>query len=131
MPTQRDTMKLWFTADLHLGHGNIIKFCNRPFMTAKEQAELRGNPRAKLRLSDETIRRHDDALIDTINACVGADDVLWILGDFCWGQLHEATEYRKRIRCRNVHLVWGNHDHRSVRGVFGEAIEQRMITCQG
>ena len=24
---------LWFTADHHFGHANIIRYCNRPFFT--------------------------------------------------------------------------------------------------
>jgi calcineurin-like phosphoesterase family protein len=124
-------MKVWFTADLHLGHGNIIKFCNRPFLDSREREMVRQDPRGKYRLSSETVRRHDDALIDAINTRVAAEDVLWILGDFCWGQLHEATAYRNRIHCRNVHLVWGNHDHHSIRPVFQQAIEQGMIRVEG
>jgi calcineurin-like phosphoesterase family protein len=35
------------------------------------------------------------------------------------------------MRCRNVHLVWGNHDHRSIRPVFKEVLEQGMIEVEG
>jgi calcineurin-like phosphoesterase family protein len=124
-------MKVWFTADTHFGHGNIIKYCQRPFLSAAELAEVRADPRGKLRLSAETVRRHDDALLDAINSRVDDHDILWVLGDFCWGGLVEATAYRGRIRCRNVHLVWGNHDHRSIRPVFAEAIEQGMVQVEG
>src|SRR5439155_27176583 len=47
------------------------------------------------------------------------------------GGMAEATAYRGRIRCRNVHLVWGNHDQRSIRPAFGEAIEQGMFRVGG
>ena len=36
-------------------------------------------------------------------------DVLYFLGDFCRAG-KEALEYRKRIRCKNVFFVEGNHD---------------------
>jgi calcineurin-like phosphoesterase family protein len=124
-------MNVWFTADLHMGHGNIIKYCNRPFLTAAEQEEVRRDRRGSYRLPDETVRRHDEALLEAINSRVAETDVLWVLGDFCWGQLHEATDYRNRIRCRNVHMVWGNHDHRSIRPLFGEAWEQGMVRVAG
>jgi calcineurin-like phosphoesterase family protein len=124
-------MTVWFTADTHFGHGNIIKYCQRPFLTAEEFAIVRADPRGKLRLSDETVRRHDDALIEAINTRVDDHDTLWLLGDFCWGGLAEATHYRDRIRCRNVNLVWGNHDHRSIRPLFGEAIEQGWVRVLG
>ena len=124
-------MRVWFTADLHLGHANIIKFCSRPFLSPEEQALARRDSRGDFRLCDETVRRHDDALLDAINERVAETDVLWILGDFCWGHMIEATEYRNRIRCRNVHLVWGNHDHRSIRPLFTDTIEQGMIRVRG
>src|SRR5206468_1146850 len=102
--------KVWFTADTHFGHGNIIKYCQRPFLSAAELEEVRADPRGRLRLSAETVRRHDDALLDAINSRVDEHDVLWHLGDFAWGDLTTALTYRSRIRCRTVFLVWGNHD---------------------
>lgn len=124
-------MTVWFTADLHLGHANIIKYCQRPFLTSEELEAVRADPRGELRLSAETVRRHDDELIDTINTRVAENDLLWVLGDFCRGGLTEALDYRGRVRCRNVYLVWGNHDHHSIRPAFGHAIEQGMIEVEG
>jgi calcineurin-like phosphoesterase family protein len=124
-------MQVWFTADTHFGHGNIIKYCQRPFMSAEEFAATRDDPRTKLRLSDATVKRHDDALLEAINLRVAADDTLWVVGDFCWGGRAEAARYRERIRCRDVRLVWGNHDRREVADVFAECIEQGMIDVEG
>lgn len=121
----------WFTADLHLGHGNIIRYCLRPFLNPQEEDRVLHDPRGRWRVSEETIHRHDTALLDAINAVVGERDTLWVLGDFCWGRLETAQRYRDRIRCRNVHLIWGNHDHRSLRPLFGEAWEQGMIQVEG
>jgi calcineurin-like phosphoesterase family protein len=122
---------VWFTADLHFGHGNIIKYCHRPFLTAEEAERARTDRRGPWRVSEETVRRHDEALLDAINAQVQEGDTLWILGDFCFGHLEEAKPYRDRIRCREVHMVWGNHDHRSIRPLFGQAIEQGMVHVEG
>jgi calcineurin-like phosphoesterase family protein len=90
-----------------------------------------GGRTGKFRLSDETVRRHDEALLDAINTRVAADDLLWVVGDFCWGGLTEALSYRNRVRCRNVFLVWGNHDRRDIRPAFADAIEQGMIEVGG
>ncbi len=124
-------MKTWFTADLHLGHANIIKYCQRPQLSPEESARAREDSRGRWRVSDATVRRHDDELLEAINTRVEPDDTLWVLGDFCWGQLDVARAYRARIRCRNVHLVWGNHDHHSIRPLFDEAIEQGMVRVEG
>ena len=81
---------VWFTADLHLGHGNIIRYCLRPFLSSAERERARRDPRAKWRVSEETLQRHDDALLDAINTSVQTRDTLWILGDFCWGGIERA-----------------------------------------
>jgi calcineurin-like phosphoesterase family protein len=123
--------RVWFTADLHLGHANIIKYCQRPFLSPEERERVRQDARGRWSLSAETVRRHDDGLLEAINSRVGASDILWVLGDFCWGTLEEATGYRDRIHCRHVHLVWGNHDHQSIRPLFEDAIEQGMFRAEG
>lgn len=117
----------WFTADTHLGHANIVKFCLRPFLTPTEEERAREDPRGSWRVSPETVERHDAAILGAINAAVQPEDTLWVLGDFCWGKLEEAQAYRNRIACRNVNLVWGNHDHRSVEPAFAKTIEQGMV----
>jgi calcineurin-like phosphoesterase family protein len=123
-------MQVWFTADLHLGHGNIIRYCQRPHLNAEEKRKAAEDCRGRWRVSDETVRRHDEALLDAINERVEPGDVLWVLGDFCWGQRNDAARYRSRIRCDNVYLVWGNHDHRSVGPVFDRTVEQGMVRIE-
>lgn len=124
-------MRVWFTADPHFGHGNIIKYCNRPALTPEERHKAATDPRGKWRISDETVRRHDEQLLDAINSRVEKHDLLWILGDYCWGKEPEARAYRSRILCETVNLVWGNHDHRSVASAFDYTTEQEMVTIDG
>ena len=58
----------------------------------------------------------DEAILDGVNESVGERDTLYHLGDFAFGGksrtggLRAMEHYRSRIRCRNVHIVWGNHD---------------------
>ena len=85
-------MTVFFTADPHFGHHNIIRYCERPFATVEEM---------------------DRAMLERVNAVVQPADTLYILGDFCMGvadRLVAAERYRQAIRCRQVHLIWGNHD---------------------
>ena len=51
---------IYFTADQHFGHANIIKHCNRPFGTVAEM---------------------DEYLLEQWNNCVGRNDTVYILGD--------------------------------------------------
>jgi calcineurin-like phosphoesterase family protein len=125
-------MRHWFTADLHLGHANILKYCQRPFLSQAEQERLRDQgPRGNWTVSQATLSHHDTALLNAINEHVREDDRLWVLGDFCSGGLAEAAAYRHRIVCQNVSLAWGNHDDRSIASLFAEAIEQGMIEVEG
>jgi calcineurin-like phosphoesterase family protein len=128
-------MGVFFISDTHLGHANIIKYCQRPFLSAAERQMLADG--IQFKPCTETVRCHDDAIIDNINAAVGEKDQLWILGDFCWGDRSKARPYRDRIKCQDVRLIWGNHDHPSVGDAFRatyqyhmiEIGEQRVIMC--
>jgi calcineurin-like phosphoesterase family protein len=79
----------WFTADFHLGHQNIIRYCSRPFATVSEM---------------------DDEILARLNSCVAETDTLYFLGDFCRGTGKDALGYRRRIRCKNIFFIEGNHD---------------------
>ena len=128
--SQRQMPQVWFTADTHLGHANIIKYCQRPFLNSEEQRLLAEEPRGKWRVSRESVERHDEALLDAINACVKADDTLWVLGDFCWGGLATVRAHLERIQCKYVNLVWGNHDNRTIGEAFNKTLEQGMVTIR-
>ena len=51
---------VWFTADFHFGHNDIIRYCNRPFRSVEEM---------------------DQTILDRLNASVKANDILYFLGD--------------------------------------------------
>jgi len=129
-------MTTFFTADLHLGHGNIMKYCQRlKFMTPEEAAiVVNGNPTEvkKLHISQASVDRHDNWIIDQINALVRPTDELRFVGDFCWCRdNYELIKfYRNRIYCRNFYMVYGNHDKRT-REFFTQANDKITITVNG
>ncbi|WP_103985119.1 metallophosphoesterase [Methylobacterium sp. 190mf] len=86
-------MTIWFTADHHFGHANIIRFCGRPFADAGEM---------------------DEAMVERWNSVVGMRDEVWHLGDFAHrcGPNQQAEIFR-RLRGRSIHLIRGNHDRKS------------------
>ncbi len=81
-------MATWFTADLHLGHGNIIDYCDRPFADV------------------DAMNR---ALIDGWNEAVAEDDSAWVLGDFALGKIAETLRIAGELNGHKV-LLAGNHD---------------------
>ncbi len=117
-------MSDFWTADWHFDHSNILTYCSRTdfmsqrelkeFQFAKEQ-DLKGI-RVRVNYSRDTIERMNTVIIDKINAVVGEDDTIWNLGDVIFAGKDPQRVYerllhlRSRIRCRNIVLLWGNHD---------------------
>lgn len=80
---------IWFTADTHFGHANIIKphMCDRPF---------------------KDIQEHDEMLIANWNKCVRPNDAIYHLGDFSFDR--KPQHVARRLLGRK-YLIRGNHDH--------------------
>lgn len=104
-------MKFYFTSDTHFWHKNILSYCGRTeFMTDEERKEYEKTPGQRIRISTDSIRRMNDAIINDINSVVGENDVLVHLGDFAFGDYRQIRDIRNQIRCRNIYLSLGNHD---------------------
>lgn len=82
------TSNTWVVSDTHFWHENIIKYCNRPYANAQEMNE---------------------DLIAKWNARLKENDIVWHLGDFCFGCKEHITEIVPRLNGR-INLVLGNHD---------------------
>lgn len=81
-------MTTWYTADTHFNHANIIRYCNRPFSSAREM---------------------DRALIRLWNERVKDGDLVIHVGDFLEPRGREPRSYLKHLN-GTIILIRGNHD---------------------
>lgn len=81
-------MTTWLTADLHLDHTNIIKYCRRPFGTAEEM---------------------NGRLLENFNSVIRPGDPLYIVGDLCWSNFN-VKGWLMLLKTKELHLILGNHD---------------------
>jgi calcineurin-like phosphoesterase family protein len=86
---------VFFISDLHLGHRNIIKYDNRPFVNSKGEPDLAS--------MHETI-------IKNWNSVVNENDIVFNLGDLCFGTTELAKEIVFKLNGK-IHYVIGNHDN--------------------
>lgn len=90
--------EIFFTSDWHKGHANIVR------------GESDWDDKSACRDFD-TLKEHDDTLIENINKCAKKDDIIYMLGDVAFGGKENIHEVMARINCKTVHLCLGNHDH--------------------
>lgn len=82
--------KIWFTSDLHFGHRNVIRFCDRPFENEKEMGKK---------------------LIEYWNSVVDDNDIVFVLGDTFW--FNDSRSIKKaldQLRGKTIYMLPGNHD---------------------
>lgn len=85
-----DDHRIFLTADTHFGHRRLVE-------------EHRARPEFK------TIKEMDECIIERWNAAVRPCDTVLHLGDFAFGN---ACYYASKLN-GHIHLVKGNHDHRT------------------
>lgn len=78
---------IFFTADHHFYHTNIIRYCSRPFVTVEE-------------MNEEMVKRW--------NSVVSPGDIVYYLGDFSLAK--RPVEYFAPRLNGEKHLIMGNHD---------------------
>lgn len=94
---------IWFTSDTHYAHKNIV----RGTTEWKEFEE--GSSHQNTRDFD-TLEEHNEALVKSINGLIKPNDELWHLGDWSFGGHAKVEEFRNRLNCKNINLIFGNHD---------------------
>lgn len=90
----------WVTSDQHFFHNNIIKYADRPYSNVDEMNET---------------------IIKNWNSVIFKHNIVWILGDFCFGgNQNKLISLTQKLNGRKF-LILGNHDR-------GRA-EQFWIKC--
>jgi len=79
---------IWFTADTHFDHPNVIRYCNRPFSSVQEMNRV---------------------LITNWNEVVKPQDTIHHLGDFSLSGSRRAQELVTKLNGYKI-LIRGNHD---------------------
>ena len=95
METSDKRQKVWFTADTHFRHKNVLKYC-------AGRAEVGG-------YSVDDIDTHDNCLIERWNSTIGKQDTVYIIGDFSFGNQEDVKKLLGKLHGRK-HLIIGNHD---------------------
>ena len=78
----------YITSDLHLGHENIIEYCNRPFDSLEEM---------------------NQTLITNWNQTISPSDKVLFLGDLAMAPKEQAINYFRQLN-GNITFIRGNHD---------------------
>jgi len=84
---------IYFTADNHWYHSNILKYCNRPF---------------------DNVEQMNKTMIENWNSVVKPNDTVYHLGDFCWAKKVETVDALIKRLNGKIHLIIGNHDKKVV-----------------
>lgn len=106
-----NTRKVFFTSDTHYYHKNIAG----PAVSQWKEGYRN--------FSDE--KEMSDCLVDCINKTVGENDILYHLGDWSFGGIQNVLNFRKRINCKEIHLILGNHDQH----IKSNRIDERENLC--
>lgn len=81
----------WFSSDWHLGHGNVIKFSERPFQSVQEM---------------------DDTILENMFSKLNRGDIFYFLGDLSWSKPSYEKAFRSIPDGVDFHWILGNHDNK-------------------
>lgn len=108
-------MKRYYTADYHLGHANIVKYCKRPTL---RKSDINGEDKwVSPEVALEAAERHDKWMIRNTNGRIKPGDIVNHIGDFmnrggCAGieGLRNNPDYYIDQLNGTWVMIEGNHD---------------------
>ena len=105
---------IYFSADLHLWHRNILRLCDRPF---------------------PTIEDHNIAMIRNHNSVIGENDTSYLLGDIAFRCTAEQCADCLYQMNGKKHILLGNHDkplrQAYKKGLLDKSIKNKRLTIIG
>lgn len=118
---------LWFTSDTHYNHKNICRGVSNwrnkeGFVPVTQTRDF------------DNLDQMNARIVNNINENVGQDDILIHLGDWSFGGFDSIKEFRDRIVCQNIYLLYGNHDHhiennrQGIQDIFTNTSQYQMLT---
>jgi calcineurin-like phosphoesterase family protein len=128
-------MKELLTSDMHLGHGNILLYCKRPWLrdgdwyeTEKTRPAFCGKVKKRPAWVSAEIKKArtdemNEALVREWNLVVSPEDTVKHLGDFYFhsNDGKDAVYWEGRLNGKIVHIK-GNHDRsRKIKGMMDSA----------
>ena len=90
---------VYTTSDTHYNHKNICSAVTEWKNTRPGQTR-----------DFKSLSHMNQTIVNNINAVVGEDDILIHFGDWSFGGIEQIWEFRKQIICKNIYLIFGNHD---------------------
>lgn len=110
---------IWFTADTHFGHKNIIKYEDRQYILPKFEDEF---DTEDFYTPFPSVDIMDEYIIETWNSYVKPDDLVYHLGDFAVANKTRQREIRDQLNGA-ISLVKGNHDKKVDSSLFDDIFD--------
>lgn len=107
--SEEEIKHLFFSADSHFWHTNIIKYCKRPFYSVEEMNEK---------------------LIQYWNETISNDDIVFHLGDFAFCGPTKVQKIKEQLNGKII-LIKGNHDYDSTLKLFDNVFDQLLLNLNG
>ena len=115
---QTPSQKVYLFSDPHYSHVNICGGTTKwvEFPTPYKEWEQKDEKGLIKFCLDNGVRpfsslsKMNDTIVNNINSVVRENDIVICLGDWAFGEQENIRIFRNRIVCKNVHLVYGNHD---------------------
>lgn len=87
---------IYFTSDTHYFHKNIAGPNTSMWKSGYRDFE-----------DEKEMSKH---IVKVFNKTVNEDDTLYHLGDWSFAGIQNIWNFRKQLKCKNIHLILGNHD---------------------